>query len=197
MQGYQALLGAAGALVGLVSYVPYFRDMFRGTTKPHPFSWFVWGLVGAIAFSAQLVSGAGYGVLPTGITALACFAIAGFAVFEKTSRIMPLDVVSFVGALLGIVVWRLTGDPLHAVVIVLCVHFLGFLPTYRKAYYAPHGETRLTFILSFCKWALGLLALGSFTLTTALFPAGVLVLNLSFVVMVTIRRWQLDTVAKA
>ncbi len=91
MFGYKVVLGIAGSLVGVVSYVPYFRDMLRGTTKPHPLSWFVWGLVSAIAFAAQIVSGGGLGALTTGITALACFSLTGFECRSRSVNCAALN----------------------------------------------------------------------------------------------------------
>ena len=53
---YHAVIGGAATVIGVVGYVPYFRDIFRGTTKPHPFSWFLWALLAGIAFAAAVVA---------------------------------------------------------------------------------------------------------------------------------------------
>ncbi len=185
------ILGSAGALIGLSSYVPYYRDIFRGRTKPHPFSWFVWGLVSSIAFFAQISSDGGIGAWATGVTSLACFSIALSGVFFGEKHITTLDVISFTGALAGIIIWRETHDPFFAVVLMVAVHTLGFVPTFRKAYLRPYEETLLTYILSLFKWGFGLLALSSFTPTTALFPAAIFTMNSTFSLMLFIRRKQL------
>lgn len=187
------ILGTAGALIGLSSYVPYYRDIFRGSTKPHPFSWFVWGLVSGIAFFAQTSSDGGIGAWATGITSLACFSIAISGIFFGEKRITTLDVVSFIGALAGIIIWRETHTPFFAVVLMVVVYALGFVPTFRKAYLRPYEETLLTYILSLFKWGFGLLALSSFTPTTALFPAAVFTMNSTFALMLFIRRKQLPS----
>ena len=193
MYDYKTILGVAASVISVVSYMPYFRDMFRGETKPHPFSWFIWGLVSAIAFFAQIVAGGGIGAWTTGITAVACLTIAGLAVFFGEHHVSELDVVCFVGAIIGIIAWRVTGNPLTAVIIVLTVHLLGFIPTYRKGYILPHEETLLTYILSCLKWGVGLLALATINPTTALFPAGVLILNIGFSVMLYVRQKQVPS----
>lgn len=184
----QVTLGVLGSLFGLASYIPYFRDIFRHKTKPHSFSWFVWGLVSAIAFSAQTLSGGGIGTWTTGITALACFTIAGLGVFLGEKRIARLDVICFFGAVLGLFLWRETSNPLLAVSIVTLVYALGFVPTFRKAYARPQEETLTTFVLSLFKWGFGLFALASVSLTTVLFPASVLVMNTVFSLMLITRR---------
>lgn len=187
-----SLIGIIGLIIAIVSYIPYFRDIFRGKTKPHPFSWLVWGVVSSVAFFAQIVSGGGIGAWTTGITAIACISIAILAVYLGERRISRLDIVCFLGAIGGIVLWQLTGSPLNAVIVVLIVHILGFIPTVKKAYTFPQEETISSYVLSLVKWGLGLLALSSFNLTTVLFPAGVFIMNLLFVVLLVYRRGQLQ-----
>jgi hypothetical protein len=36
------LIGIVSASLAFVAYVPYFRDIFKVKTKPHPYSWFIW-----------------------------------------------------------------------------------------------------------------------------------------------------------
>lgn len=42
MADYKIILGLVAVVVGFVGYIPYLRDLFKGTTKPHVFSWGVW-----------------------------------------------------------------------------------------------------------------------------------------------------------
>jgi len=65
--------------ISVFSYIPYFRDIAKRRTKPHIFSWFIWGLISIIAFFAQLAKGAGVGAWVVGITAITCFAVAATA----------------------------------------------------------------------------------------------------------------------
>jgi hypothetical protein len=53
------LLGLLSAFLAAVSYVPYLRSIFVANTRPHAFTWLVWGSVMAIAFLAQLSDRAG------------------------------------------------------------------------------------------------------------------------------------------
>ncbi|HUX80927.1 MAG TPA: hypothetical protein VMV38_01235, partial [Candidatus Paceibacterota bacterium] len=155
------------------------------------FSWFVWALMSTIAFSAQIVSGSGIGALSTGITALAGFSIAVVAIFWGEKHISKIDVISLFGAMIGIVFWGITRDPLLAVVIIIGAYALGFIPTFRKAYVRPCEETEVTYVLSLLKWGFGFIALASFNFTTALYPAAIFVMNLIFISMLSVRRAEL------
>ena len=54
MLEYKTILGIIAVIIALAGYVPYFRDIFRGKTKPHAFSWLVWASLTGIAFFGQI-----------------------------------------------------------------------------------------------------------------------------------------------
>jgi hypothetical protein len=64
------LFGIISILVALVAYYFYFRDMARGKTKPHAFSWLIWGLLAGTGFLAQVSAHAGIGAWATGLTSI-------------------------------------------------------------------------------------------------------------------------------
>ena len=188
MIDYKIIFGFAAAIIGFIGLVPYIRDVFRGKTKPHAFSWFVWGLLESIAFLAQLSKGGGFGALFTALTAAVTFFIAWLAILQKDQQITLFDFIAFVGAIIGILLWVITKNPLLAVIAVAVADALGFLPTFRKAYVKPHEETLIEFALSALKWIVAIPALGALNITTWLYPASLFVTNSTFVVMVLIRK---------
>lgn len=192
MLDLQTSLGGFAVLLGLIGYVPYFRDIFLGKTRPHIFSWLVWGLLTAIAFGVQLQDGAGPGSWVTGFTAAVCFVIALLAVWRGEKEITISDWVAFGGALAGLVFWQLVQDPLIAVVLITLADLLGFAPTFRKAWARPFQETVSTYLLSGIKFVFGLAALTSFSLESWLYPASLVLTNFVFISMVLLRRRMLD-----
>jgi hypothetical protein len=174
---YQAILGGAATIIGIAGYVPYFRDIFRGTTKPHPFSWFLWALLASIAFAAQLVKGAGPGAWASGVSAVANFGICIASLVRGERTIKRTDWFCLGAALIGILSWLIVGDPSAAIVLVTATNSLAFAPTIRKSYERPGEETPSTYLLSAIKWGLACTALDTFSLTTALFPFSSFTLN--------------------
>lgn len=192
MYDYKSLLGALAIVVGLVGYIPYFRDIFRKRTKPHAFSWFVWGILTAIAFFAQVTRGGGPGTWVTGITALACLVISGLALFYGERDIKMIDWLSLLDALVGIVFWVFTNDPFLAVILVTVIDAVGYIPTFRKGFHKPYEETISTFFLSSLKFLIALFALRSLNLITWLYPASLVLTNAFFVAMLISRRRSLS-----
>jgi len=185
---YKVALGITATVLGFIGYFPYVRDTLRGTTRPHVFSWAVWGVMETIAFFAQIAKGAGAGAWATGTSAVIMFFIVGIALTHADKQIRLFDWVALSGALVGILLWRLTDNPLLAIIFVTIADAFGFIPTFRKAYHKPHEETLIEYIFSALKWIVSLFALGSFNLTTALYPISLIFTNSAFVAMAFVRR---------
>lgn len=191
---YHVWLGALAVIIGIIGYVPYYRDIFRGTTKPHPFTWVGFALVNGITFVAQVITGAGPGAWVSAVTTLATLGIAALAFGKGEKDITRFDWVCFGGALLGILLWRLTSDPLAAVITVTAVDLLSFAPTFRKAYLRPGEETAALYLVSVLKYGVSLFALASFNLTTAFFPVAITLANAAIAALIIVRRQQLRSV---
>ena len=188
MNEQQVIIGVVAAVIGIVGYITYYRAILIGHTKPHPFSWLGFALLTGITFFAQIASGGGPGAWVTGISAIATAGIAVLALAKGERQIVFFDWVCFAGALLGVVAWQLTNNPLTAVVIVVTVDIAAFVPTYRKAYLRPREESLTNYALTALKYAVSLCALTSINLTTILVPISVIVSNVAFVLMVWIRK---------
>lgn len=188
MLEYKTILGIIAVAIGFVSYIPYFKDIFFGQTRPHVFSWFVWALLEGTAFFAQLSKGAGAGAWVTGTTAVLCFAVFVVSLSRGEKNFTGTDKLCLAGAILGIILWLATNNPLIAVILVSVTDFLGFVPTFRKSYYKPYEETAKLYAMSVLKLIFALLALKSFNATTALYPASLVLTNAAFVTMVLMRR---------
>ncbi len=184
----KTVLGISAVVVGFIGYAPYLRDTFRGTTKPHFFSWFLWGILETIAFFAQMAEGAGIGAWVTGFSVIIVYTIAAKAFFNKNRYITRFDWMCFVGALLGIIIWPMTGSPAAAAVVVTITDAVAFLPTYRKGFERPYEETVEEYMASAIKYALGIAALATYTIGTTLYPASLVVTNVLFITMILLRR---------
>lgn len=51
-----------------IAFVPYIRSILAGVTKPHVFSWVIWGITTVIVFFAQLEAKGGIGAWPIGVS---------------------------------------------------------------------------------------------------------------------------------
>jgi hypothetical protein len=177
--------------IAIASYYPYLSNMFAGKTKPHAFSWFIWGLLTGIGFFAQLSDHAGPGAWVTGFTAAICMVIFLFALKEGRRDIIIFDWICLFGAGMALGLWAITDSPLFSVILITIIDAIGFLPTFRKTYKKPFEETLLTYMLSAIKFVVAIMALENISLITTLYPASLVFMNGIFVLIVNFRRKQI------
>jgi hypothetical protein len=183
------LLNAAAIALTFVAFVPYIRSVLRGQTKPHVFSWVIWGLATVIVFFAQLADGAGGGAWSIGLSGVLTLYIAYLAYLRRQElTITRSDWAFFLMALASLPVWFLTQDPFWAVVLLTAIDTLGFLPTFRKAYHRPYEEPLFLYVVMTVRNLVSIPALERLSWTTVLFPAVLSLTCALFIVMVMARR---------
>ena len=136
------VLGIIATFLVFIGYIPYIRDIVRGKTKPHIYSWFLWCFVTSIAFALQISDGAGTGAFVTLAAALMCLVviILGF-VYKAKVEIKKIDTVFFLFAFVALGVWVLAKQPILSAILTVLIDLLGFAPTVRKSWNQPFTET--------------------------------------------------------
>lgn len=191
MQLIKEVVGVIAVLLTFVGYVPYLRDTIGGKTKPHVYSWFLWGLVTAIAFALQISDNAGVGSLVTLAAAIVCFIIFLFGLKIGKKDITRSDTIFLILALVAIVVWVFAKQPIVSVIIVSAVDMLAFAPTIRKSWNKPYSETLISYEVNTFRFALAIFALERYTIITSLYPITWILANGLFSIMLVMRRRQI------
>lgn len=186
---YKETFSLIAIVITLTAFIPYIREIFRGTIRPHIFSWVIWGVTTLLIFLAQLEDNGGAGTWPIGVSASITIFIAYLAYLKRADvTITRADWLFFIAALLSLPLWYWTSDPLWAVILLTAIDVAGFGPTVRKAYQFPYSESLLFFALFTLRNALVMLALENLTLTTLIFPAVMLILCVLMMAMIAYRR---------
>jgi len=175
----------------LWAFIPYIRSIYRGKTKPHVFSWLIWGSTTFIVFLAQLEDGAGLGAWPIGVSGIISMAVAWLAFGQHQNyHISNWDWYFFIIAMTAIPIWYLTNNPLWAVLILTTIDVIGFGFTFKKAHAKPFEESLTFYNIMTVRNGLAILALEHYSVTTVLFPAALALIAIVFVGMVLVRRKQ-------
>jgi hypothetical protein len=188
MTDYKEILGVITIIIAVVSYSTYFYNIFTTCTLPRTASWFIWGVLNAIAFSVQFQAGAGSGAWVTGFTACMCLLIAVISFVKCDEHFTMFDLWPLGAALVTLFLWCFTDSALLATILITVTCILGFIPTLHNAYLHPEEEVPTTFALNSLKFFISLFALSTYSLTTWLYPSVVLVLNAVLVAVILIRK---------
>ncbi len=186
-------LGIAAGILVVAGYVPYIRDIIRGKTHPHIYSWLLWGLLTVVIFGIQITHHAGFGGLVTIVAGIMCLMVIFFGLKHGKRDITFSDNVVLVLTLICMVLWLVAKQPLTAILLACATDLLAFLPTVRKSWNKPFSETLSLYQLNTLRFAIALLALDQFTFINAVWPAMWAIANGLFAVMLITRRQQFST----
>lgn len=195
MEQLKVFLGVVAIVLTFAGYAPYFRDVVRGKTQPHVYSWFLWGFVTFIAGALQISGGAGIGGYVTLTAATMCSIVFILGCVTKSERdITVWDTIFFILGFVALGFWLIAEQPVISTVLVTIIDLLGFAPTIRKSWNKPHSETVSFYLINTLRFALAVLALQTYTVVTAAYPITWAFANGIFGVILLVRRKQLASV---
>ena len=187
------VLGIIAIVLTFAGYAPYIRDVLKGKTHSHVYSWFLWGFVTFIAAALQISGGAGLGGYVTLTAAAMCstvFVLGYLRAGEKD--ITRVDTVFFFLGFVALGFWLIAKQPVISTVLVTTIDLLGFAPTIRKSWNKPHSETLSFYLLNTFRFCLAIMALQTYSIVTTAYPVAWALSNGLFAALLLIRRRQLN-----
>jgi len=188
---YREIIGAIAVLLSVAGLLPYIKDIFAKKTKPHLYTWLVWTPLTFIAFFAQIKGKGGPGAWATGISAVLALIILLLSIKNGTKDVTRSDTYCLIGAALAIILWIFVKNPVVSIILVTLIDVLGFVPTWRKTLNHPTEETLSSYVMSFSKHSLSIVALNNISILTALYPAAVGMANGMMIVTIKLGRRKL------
>ena len=142
------MLIACGALLASLSPLPYVRDIMRRRARPRIISWVIWAALLAVMTYAASMEGRTASALLSGVSALSCgmIAVVGWRVGSR--QIGKLDRVALIGAVISMAILVSTKDTLLALVAMVFVDALAYVPTLWNAWMTPHHESLISWSMS-------------------------------------------------
>lgn len=182
------IIGIVAVFLTFAAYIPYYRDILRGTTRPHIYSWSLWGLLTILLVALQIRGGAGPATWVTASAGLLCLGVIVLSFKNGKRDITTNDTIVAILALIAIGFWLIADQPIISMLLVIIADLLAFIPTVRKSYYQPHTETLSLYVTNTLRFALALLAVESYSFLSASWPAAWALANGLFSIMLYLRR---------
>lgn len=191
------IIGIVAVVLTFAAYIPYYRDILKGKTHPHIYSWSLWCLMTILIVALQIKGGAGTSSLVTASAGLLCIGVIALSLKKANKDITVSDTVAALLSLAAIIFWLIVDQPNVSIILVVAADLLAFYPTVRKSWRQPYAETLSLFITNSIRFALALLAIQNYTLLATLWPATWVVANSMFSIMLVVRRRQLPRSKKS
>jgi len=186
------LFAFLAVLVATMRYGTYFWTIYKGETKPHAFSWFLWGLVTGIGTLAQFQLGGGPSSWALAFVSITCFMISILSFFIGEKNYTKSDWIALFGCFIAIAFWQATDNALVALAIIIVIDSLTYWPTIRKSYFKPDTEPPVSYFFAGLRYFLMLFAIPDVTWQTLMYPFFLMATDWGFAVYIIIRRAQLN-----
>lgn len=145
-------------------------------------------MLNGIAFSAQVAAGARWSLLLTAASAAAIALIAILSVKFGYGKFHRKDLISIIVAIIGVMIWALTSQPIIALLIVITIDIVALWLTLAKTWKAPHTETLIAWVCAAGAGILGVLAVGDYDIAKLIYPIYIALGNSLLVFEIIYRR---------
>ncbi len=135
----------AGAFM-IAGFVPYIWKILRKGAKPAKASWVIWTTLDTITIAGMFTEGTVNGQLIG--TIIGAYVTVGLALKFGQPGWTRLDKGCLCGAVLGIVAWAITANPVAAIATSCSVIFLGSIPTFGLGGPEPREHARVDALLA-------------------------------------------------
>lgn len=186
------ILSVSAIILAFIAYIPYYRDILRGKTHPHVYTWILWALVTVLLIALQIKGGAGPATWVTVAGGLFCTGIVILSLKRGKKNITPMDKVVAVLALIAIGFWWFANQPVISAALLILSDTLAFTPTIRKSWIDPYSETLEMYATNAVRFCLTFLAIETYTFLSASWILFWLVGNTLFSIMLVVRRRQVS-----
>jgi hypothetical protein len=184
----KAIAAFIACAVTVGNFIYYLYTMYKGQTKPHLYTWLVWGLTALIIAFIQTDSAETQGAWLAYTVAFVALARAALAIPYGEKEITKGDSISLFMCLGSIVFWLLLDSPLISVFILTFIDLVAYYPTFRKSWHKPMEEPAISHFIFGATNMLSVMSLDNFTLVTATYQSAVALFSYLFVVYVIVRR---------
>lgn len=184
----QEIFALLSAILILVASPPYIIDILKGKTKPERITWLIFSILGIIAFVSQLLLGASWSLLFSGLDTLASILILGLSLKFGVGGHTKLDVVALFVATVGVLISIFVKEPIISLLGVIIADVSGVALTVKKVYEKPESETTITWMLVGTASLFGVLSVDHFAFGVLLYPAYLMLANYTVPFVQFIRR---------
>lgn len=178
----------ASAVIGVIAFIPYIRDMFLRRTRPHAYTWLIWMITQGIGAAGVWHGGGEWGALTLIVWVVFVSIVFVGSFWFGTKDITRSDTVVLFAAIGAILVWVVLDQPLLSVLFATGIDMLGYVPSFRKSYADPWGETLSAWGLFVLADLLAIFALAEYSILTTVYLGALTIANAAILLFCMYRR---------
>jgi hypothetical protein len=181
-------LGALSVAVAILACGVYVWQTIVTQIRPHPLSWFLFGILSVTGYWVQRDQGARAGSWVLLAMAVICFLLATVSFASGERHFSREEWAFLIAGCIVFLLYLFTKEPNVAAALTTLVDILGYGPTFARGWSQPHKDSVTSFALDGAKFVPSLLAMDPFSFATSAYPITLLVLNASVAILRVARR---------
>ncbi len=188
---FKEILWLITILIMIPQDILYLRSIFRWVTKPHIYTRLIWFLLMWVGFLIQYMNWWWPWTWVLWWAAIFQLAIVILSIKFWTKDITKFDTILLILSLLLIIVYLWIEEKLYALIMLIIIDMIAYLPTIRKTYNAPYSEDLFVWNIWSFKYVLSIFALSQYSFYTMAYPTAIIFMNVLFVWIILFKRIKL------
>jgi len=175
---------AFSSILALISPLIYSAAILKGRAKPHRTTRFVLLLVTSLTTASLLAQHNTVAIWLAGVSTLQSILIFVLSLKYGMGGTAKTDITCLLIALIGIILWQVTRNPVVALYFAIGADFIGMIPALIKTYRFPHTEVWTFFLLDVFAAIFNLFALRKWSLEEYSYPLYIMIINFVMVLLI-------------
>lgn len=185
----KAVLGLVAGIIALLAYVVYVVSIIKGRTKPNRATWWIWAFMGLVLALSYQFSGAENTIWVPYVEFIGPLSIALLSIkYGEGGLDNKTDLLCLLGAIVSIILWIIFNSPVIALVTNLAIDSFAIVPTIKKSYLRPEGESFWGWFGTGLADSLNMFAVEKFTFAILVYPIYMLVSDLIIIFILLLKK---------
>ncbi len=180
----QTVFIVISSILALISPVIYAWSILKGESKPHRTTRFVLLLITALSTVSLIAQHNNVAVWLAGVSTLQAIIIFYLSIQRGMGGWSKIDILCLIIAIIGIIVWQTTNNPILGLYFSILADFTGMIPALIKTYQLPHTENVWFFALDTLAGLFTLFAVTTFTAEQIAYPIYIFIINAAMVFLI-------------
>ena len=173
-------------ILALISPLIYAKAILKGEAKPHRTTRLVLLIITTLSTVSLFFSGDRVAVWLAGVSMVQSITLFGLTLKHGIGGWSKSDISCLIMAMIGIITWQITKQPIIALYFSIGADFVGMIPAIIKTYHRPETEIYQFFLLYVFAAGFNLLALKGWTISQFSYPIYIMIIN-AFMVLLILR----------
>jgi len=174
------------SVLALISPIIYSVAILRGEAKPHRTTRLVLLLITSLATASLFAQGNRVAIYLAGVSTFQSIVVFTLSIKHGMGGWAKSDIICFLFALIGIIFWQITKNPVIALYFAISADFIGMIPAIIKTYHFPETEIWSFFALDVFAAIFNLLALKNWTMEEYSYPFYIMLINAIMVFLIIV-----------